>query len=183
MTTGFLELILGPMFSGKTSTLIQLYNRYKIYKVRVCIINYSDDTRYTTTGLSTHDKVTVNCFMARSIKEIIDTYEDKYDIFLINEGQFFKDIFESVEYLVEKKHKRVHIAALDGNYKREPIGNVLQLIPLCDNIQKRKAICVSCNNGTDAIFSKRVTNETSEILIGTDNYKAVCRKCYNESYK
>lgn len=133
---GYLDLIIGPMFSGKTSSLINHYNRYKVYNQRVCIINYEDDKRYTNHGVSTHDKIIIDCIMAKTIKEVIDNHVDDYDVFLINEGQFFCDLFTSVHELVETKHKRVHIAALDGNFKREPIGNILQLIPLCDNVEK-----------------------------------------------
>ena len=177
---GYLDLIIGPMFSGKTSSLINHYNRYRVYNQKVCIINYEDDTRYTTHGISTHDKVIVNCIMSKTLKEVVEKHIDNYDVFLINEGQFFKDLFDSVFHLVEVKHKRVHIAALDGSFKREPMGDILKLIPLCDNVEKKHAVCVQCDDGTNAIFSKRLSKDTNEILISSTDYIAVCRNCYHK---
>lgn len=177
---GYLDLIIGPMFSGKTSSLINHYNRYRVYNQKVCIINYEDDTRYATNGISTHDKVIVNCIMSKTLKEVVEKHVDNYDVFLINEGQFFKDLFENVFHLVEVKHKRVHIAALDGSFKRESMGDILKLIPLCDNVEKKHAVCVLCDDGTNAIFSKRLSKDTNEILISSTDYIAVCRNCYHK---
>lgn len=143
------------------------------------MINYEGDNRYCESGMSTHDKVIVECYMTKTLKPLIDKHINDYDIFLINEGQFFKDIYKTVHYLIETKNKIVHIAALDGNFMRKPMGDVLKLIPLSDKVDKKHAICTSCNDGTIAHFSKRITKKKTEIHISTNDYIAVCRKCYH----
>lgn len=176
--SGYLELIIGPMFSGKTSTLLDHYRKYKVYNQKVCVINYNGDNRYCESGMSTHDRIIIECYMTNTLKSVVENHVDDYDVFLINEGQFFKDIYKTVHYLVEIKKKTVHIAALDGNFRRKPMGDILKLIPLSDKVEKKHAICTSCNDGTIAHFSKRITNNKNEILISTNDYIAVCRKCY-----
>ena len=76
--------------------------------------------------------------------------------------------------------KSVYIYGLDGDYRREKFGKILDLIPLCNKVKKLTALCNICRDGTKAYFTKRITNETSQKLIGNDNYIAVCRNCYNK---
>ena len=101
-----------------------------------------------------------------------------YDIILINEGQFFPDLYESVCKLVETHKKIVYVCGLDGDFKRNKFGKMLDLIPLCDNVTKLSATCVSCNK--PAIFSKRLSTEEQQVIIGSSNYSPMCRGCYNE---
>ena len=100
-----------------------------------------------------------------------------YTHILINEGQFFEDIYKTTMILVEKFKKHVTICGLDGDFKRVKFGKILDLIPFCDKVVKLSALC-DC--GHPAIFSHRITNETSQIVIGSSNYKPLCRKCYNQ---
>lgn len=175
---GYLELILGPMFSGKTTRLIDIYNSHYADNKNIKVINYTGDTRYHDSMLSTHDKVMIPCVFANKIKDVCqsDTIH-KYDIILINEGQFFPDLYESVYELVETYHKKVYICGLDGDFKRDKFGKMLDLIPLCDKVVKLSAICVNCKQ--PAIFSKRLTKEEQQIVIGSSNYEPMCRECYN----
>jgi thymidine kinase len=107
MSNGFLELILGPMFSGKTTRLIEIYNKYNRSSKKICVVNYSLDTRYHNEMLSTHDKVMIPCIFSTTINELFTSDNLKEaDIVLINEGQFFEDIYESVIELVEKMKKK-----------------------------------------------------------------------------
>lgn len=168
------------MFSGKTSTLISLYKQYMLYNKNVCIINYSLDKRYSSDKLMTHDKVSVDCIFADSLESLI---QNDYDIILINEGQFFDDLVLIVKKWVEIDDKRVHIGALDGDYRREPFDNISKLIPFCDNLTKKKAICIECKDGTEALFSMRYNStDTSIISIGgSETYKPVCRMCFQKN--
>ena len=178
---GYLELILGPMFSGKTSTLKKIYDQCMYCNIPVMVINYSADKRYSTDDvMSTHDKIMIPCIMANTIAEILDNYGEKLsktEVILINEGQFFADI-EYVISLVEEMHKRVYICGLDGDFKKHKIGSLFELIPYCDNICKLKSLCSECRDGTPGLFSYRITNEVSQVVIGVDNYKPLCRVCY-----
>jgi thymidine kinase len=102
----------------------------------------------------------------------------KADVIIINEGQFFDDIYETTIKLVEKYKKCVYVCGLDSDFKRNKFGRLLDLIPFCDNIFKLQSLCMNCKDGTKALFSKRITNNESQIVIGSDNYIPVCRKCY-----
>jgi thymidine kinase len=103
----------------------------------------------------------------------------KSNVILINEGQFFSDLYDSVLQML-KQGKRIYIAGLDGDFERKPFGDILRLIPLCDDVIKLKSLCSLCRNGTHGIFTHRLTLEKEQTLIGSDNYIPVCRKCYEE---
>ena len=178
---GYLELIFGPMFSGKTSTLKKIYDQCMYCNIPVMVINYSADKRYSTRDvMSTHDKIMIPCIMANTIAEIIDNYDEllsNTEVVLINEGQFFSDILYVIS-LVEEMHKRVYICGLDGDFQKNKIGSLFELIPYCDNICKLKSLCSECRDGTPGLFSYRITNEVDQVVIGVDNYKPLCRECY-----
>ena len=175
---GYLELIIGPMFSGKTTRLIDIYNDKYNNNTNIKVINFTADTRYHDSMLSTHDKVMIPCVFSNTINEVCqEDMISKYDTILINEGQFFPDLYESVVELVEKYKKNVYICGLDGDFKRNKFGKLLDLIPLCDKIIKLSAICVNCSQ--PAIFSKRLSTEDQQVVIGTNNYAPMCRTCYN----
>ena len=176
---GYLELILGPMFSGKTTRLVDIYNTEYNNNKHIKVINFSADTRYHDSMLSTHDKVMIPCVFSHTISEVCEEHMIyNYDIILINEGQFFPDLYESVCELVETHKKIVYVCGLDGDFKRNKFGKMLDLIPLCDNVTKLSATCVSCNKS--AIFSKRLSTEEQQVIIGSSNYAPMCRGCYNE---
>jgi thymidine kinase len=175
MDAGFLEIILGPMFSGKTSHLVDLYNSYIALGHKVLAINFTADTRYHDTMLSTHDKIMIPCMFADKISELIDDLLI-VDIILINEGLFFPDLYENVMKLVDIHKKRVHICGLDGDFKRNKFGNMLDLIPLCDSVTKLHSKCTNCLK--PALFSHRITKEKEQIVIGSNNYVPLCRNCY-----
>jgi len=176
--SGFLEIIVGPMFSGKTTHLVGLYEKYIACGVSVLAINYSADKRYHDSMLSTHDKIMIPCVFTDQLCDIIEKITD-VDAILINEGQFFPDLYDAVESLINHSKKRIHICGLDGDFKRKKFGQILDLIPLCDTISKLHAKCLTC--GDPGIFSHRVTHESEQVVIGSDNYLPLCRRCYNNS--
>lgn len=176
---GYLEIILGPMFAGKTTKLIEKYRECIFLKKKVCVINYEEDKRYDETKLSSHDLIKIESTNLRKIGDIFSNNEImKSEIFLINEGQFFSDLCESVTKLVDKMSKSVYIYGLDGDYSREKFGEILDLIPLCNKVKKLTALCNICKDGTKAYFTKRLSDEKVQKVIGNNNYIAVCRNCY-----
>ena len=180
-SVGYLGLFIGSMFSGKTSKLTELHRKYTFIGKQVVTINFAGDTRYSADGMVSHDGIKIPCIMSDCIRKTIDEHTDEIgsaDVILINEGQFFEDIYDSVVYLVETRNKRVYVAGLDGDFKREKFGKLLDLIPKCNEVVKLHAICAKCRDGTPAIFSMRITAESDQVVIGTDNYMAVCRSCY-----
>ena len=173
--SGYLEMFIGPMFSGKTSKIIELYKQYTFCNIPITVINHSFDTRYDTTNtiLSSHDKITIPCIHTNKLTDLVINTE----IILINEGQFFKDLYEFVIYMLEQ-NKTIYISGLDGDFERKKFGDILDLIPLCDQVTKLKSLCSLCKNGTPGIFSLRLTKEKQQTLIGINNYIPVCRNCY-----
>ena len=185
---GYLELILGPMFSGKTSKILDLYKQCEFSNIPVVVINHTSDKRYSETMLSTHDLKMIPCIQASSLCDAMEILEIKNKIndatlILINEGQFFNDLYEWTEMMIETNHKEIYICGLDGDFNRNKFGQILDLIPLCDKVTKLKSLCSMCKNGTKALFSLRVTEEKEQVLIGSDCYKPVCRACYNKYHK
>ena len=195
-TTGYLELFIGPMFSGKTSKLLDIYKQCKFCNIPVTIINHTIDIRYHNTMISTHDQVMAPCLQAYELNDIWTNngYEksgDKKDLWahnavresdviLINEGQFFSDLYDVVVDMLNC-NKKVYICGLDGDFERKKFGQILDLIPMCDKVTKLTSLCSQCKNGTPGIFSMRLTNETAQTVVGSDNYIPVCRKCYTSS--
>lgn len=183
MNNSYLELIIGPMFSGKTSKLLDLYKQCKFCNITVLTINHCSDVRYDEHMMSTHDNNMIECHQLQLLTNIwsdpLETIYKNAQVILINEGQFFPDLYETVIKMLDD-NKKVYIAGLDGDFQRKKFGNILDLIPLCDKVTKLVSLCSICKNGTVAIFSKRLTNETEQTIIGTNNYVPVCRICYNK---
>lgn len=193
--TGYLELFVGPMFSGKTSKLLEVYKQYTFCNVPVAVINHSADTRYHESMLSTHDKVMIPCIQTNQLlplwnySNLDETFNEECemhmvlrqaDVIIINEGQFFDDLYQCVLQMLKDK-KKVYIAGLDGDFERNRFGSLLDLVPLCDKVTKLASLCSLCKDGTPGIFSRRLSQEKQQMLIGSDNYIPVCRQCY-ETY-
>ena len=185
VNTGYLELFIGPMWSGKTSELVKLHKQYTYCGVPVLAINYKNDTRYAVDKISTHDLINIPCVSGIELSDVSDIVNEELteefnnsQIILINEGQFFKDIVLWVKCAVEVYHKRVYICGLDGDFKREMFGDWLLLIPFCDRVTKLHSLCGFCKENY-AIFTHRSSHDIEQELIGTDEYQPLCRRCYN----
>lgn len=176
---GYLELIIGPMFSGKTTHVIQKYKQHVLVDHKVAVINSIGDTRYSNSQLSTHDKTMIDCIFSSTLEPLRTNKEvQEANVLIINEGQFFPDLHSFVMDMVEEEAKVVYVCGLDSDFRRERFGSLLDLIPYADNIVKLKSMCMSCCDGTPALFSWRVTNDTDQVVIGSDNYRPLCRRCY-----
>tara|TARA_B100000475_G_scaffold198656_1_gene179554 strand:+ start:307 stop:873 length:567 start_codon:yes stop_codon:yes gene_type:complete len=178
---GYLELFIGPMWSGKTSELIKIHKIYSFSNTQTTSINYIDDNK---DNIISHDNKIIDCVSFIKLSEFSDILNNDLSedfisskIILINEAQFFEDIVEWVICAVESHKKCIYLCGLDGDYSRNKFGNWLDLIPFCDKVTKLQSICGLCMK-TYAIFTKRKTTNTEQLLIGTDHYIPVCRKCY-----
>ena len=187
---GYLEIIKGPMFSGKTTRLLDIYKKYTFCAINTMVINYEKDNRYSDILLSSHDKVMIPCVKALHLNDIVrftnntvDFTSHYYNEFLaakailINEGQFFQDIVPWVTTAVEHYHKKVYICGLNSDFQRQKFGNWLDLETLSDNVIMLHSFCSHCKKKT-AIFSHRLSQEAELEVIGADCYIPVCRKCY-----
>ena len=178
----YLELIIGPMFSGKTSKLLDIYKQCNFCSIPVVIINHCSDTRYHDTMLSSHDKVLAPCIMLSKLEDCLAIKEVKdADVILINEGQFYPDLHDSVVTLLNHD-KKVYICGLDGDFERKKFGQILDLIPMSDKVSKISSLCSLCKNGTPGIFSMRLTDEKDQTVVGVSNYIPTCRKCYSSTF-
>jgi thymidine kinase len=187
---GKLELIIGNMFSGKTSELVRRINRTRSINKRILVINYIGDNRYSSDSIATHDQTKVKCLKVAKLNDIPIGMLNDYDSFFIDEGQFFTDLYTYALLLVETYHKHVVVSGLDGDADRKMFGDLIKLIPICDSVDKLTAYCTKCNNGRIAPFTKKknsndntdntdVINNTDVIDIGgSDKYIAVCRYHY-----
>jgi thymidine kinase len=194
--SGYLEIIFGSMYSGKSTRLVEIYKQCKFCDISVAVINHSIDNRYDEELLSTHDQIKIPCIKTEKLfdlwtdcipleenAELVPRIKDKCtvassDVILINEGQFFPDLFEFVNRLLKEK-KQIYVCGLDGDFERKKFGQILDLIPLCDKVNKLSSLCSQCKDGTPGIFSMRLTNEKEQTVVGSENYIPVCRKCYD----
>ncbi|AYP74215.1 thymidine kinase [Fowlpox virus] len=178
MATGEIRLIIGPMFSGKTTELVRLIRRFMISGRKCIIIKHCSDSRYTEGDLEaiyTHDKISMKALSSDNLLSLVSTL-DEFEIIGIDEGQFFEDIAEFSE-IMANKGKIIIVAALNGDFKRDLFGNIFKLLPLSESITSLTAICSVCNN--EASFSKRITDDKDvKIIGGKETYTAICRKCF-----
>lgn len=170
------------MFSGKTSELINVAKLNKLLGKKVLMINFIGDKRYTDSDMITsHDNISIDAIAcSENIESILNT--DDYNlshVICINEGQFFQGL---VNFCIKAcdDNKIVHVCGLDGDFLKRPFGEILDLIPHCENVKKLHALCLYCKDGTLASFTKRITRSEELVLIGSEElYKPVCRKCHN----
>ena len=167
-----LNLIIGPMFSGKTTELLRIAKRLQSINLKVLLLNYFEDTRYSDSDMKTHDNDGLPC---KFIRHFDNLNYDNYDVICINEAQFFNKLVPFCKNVLSK-NKTLYVSGLDGDYKQEKFGEILDLIPLCDSIKKLHAFCKICKDGTHANFTKRLVTNKNQKLIGTDEYIPVCRK-------
>ncbi|KAJ3314080.1 listerin E3 ubiquitin protein ligase 1 [Boothiomyces sp. JEL0838] len=175
LTSGKLELIIGCMFSGKSTELISRIRKHKIIESNYIVINHSKDTRYDENQIVSHNLDKEACFSTTHLLPFLETkaYKDHH-VFFIEEAQFFPDLLDFVAHAVDSDFKHVIVCGLDGDYQRRPIGQVLQLIPIADTVDKLRALCAICKDGTEALFSLRRTSDTSvELIGGLDEYLPV----------
>lgn len=179
---GSIEIILGCMYSGKTTEVIRLCKHWgSVYQNVICI-NYIDDIRYgDDENLYSHDLTKVNCIRVKNLSDIQFDIINTADIILINEAQFFVDLLDTCVLWADKYLKKIIVSGLDGDFKRQPFGDLLKLIPYADNVTKLNALCSFCKDGTQAIFTFRTSDEQDQILIGANSkYIALCRQHYCE---
>ena len=173
---GKIELIIGPMFSGKSTRLIEQMRKY-VYKAKKTImVKYYADQRYSEKSeVVTHDLIkydSINCKLLRNSFETLK----QYDVIGIDEGQFFADLVEICEELA-LMGKNILIAALNGDFRMEPFPVIQRIISKADKIKLLKAYCFNCHK--DAKFSLRIVQSNETVLIGAgEAYKPACRECH-----
>lgn len=182
---GYLEIVIGPMCSGKTTYLFDRLNTFVVFGKNCLYINHSIDTRgdvYSSHNENLNVSQTIHMIKSASIKSLYNMIKD-YDVIAIDEGQFFDDLDEGVRHVIETMKKMVFVGGLSGDFKRKKFGHILELIPYADHFKKLEAFCVECmknNLYRVASFSKRVDESDKNLIVigDTDVYVPVCRLCY-----
>ena len=174
-----LELIIGPMFSGKSTECIRRINRLRSIGKRVLVINSCKDTRCKG-EIQTHDKKTTEAMKVNSLVQVSKTSQFKNsEVIVVDEGQFFTDIME-VRNWVSNDNKHCIVCGLDGDFMQNKFGKILDLIPFCEKVDKLHGYCSMCNDGTPGYFTIRIDSQTNQEVIGSnDIYKCVCRNHLN----
>jgi len=188
-----LELIIGPMFAGKSSALQSIVRRRMAIGWDVLVIKHSIDKRYlpdeeNNNMVVNHDQQ--KC-PAKSCGLLVDSLSwNEYvsaKLIVIEEGQFFTDLVKFVLQAVEKDGKHVVVVGLDGDAHRKPFGQILDLIPLADEVQRIYALCKLCGDGTPARFTSAISPAVSEATCdgkpnvgASESYRPLCRKHFLE---
>ncbi|XP_047689661.1 thymidine kinase, cytosolic isoform X1 [Prionailurus viverrinus] len=206
-TRGQIQVILGPMFSGKSTELMRRVRRFQIAQYKCLVIKYAKDTRYSS-SFSTHDRNTMEALPACLLRDVAQEALG-VAVIGIDEGQFFPDIVEFSETMANAG-KTVIVAALDGTFQRKAFGTILNLVPLAESVVKLTAVCMECFR--EAAYTKRLGAEKEvaatcllqgwrgeggpeaprpisahgslhprgqvEVIGGADKYHSVCRLCY-----
>jgi thymidine kinase len=176
---GFIEVICGSMFSGKTEELIRRLKRVKIANLNVEIFKPKIDFRYHLLNIVSHDE---NAIVSTPVdnSQTILLMAQNADVIGIDEAQFFDDQLPDVCDQLALKGIRVIVAGLDMDYTGKPFGQMPYLLAKADYITKLHAICVRCGN--IANYSYRKSAESSQVVLGEhDLYEPRCRKCYYDA--
>ena len=173
---GWIEVICGSMFSGKTEELIRRVRRAQIAKMDTIIFKPKLDDRYSPEHIVSHNQMKLNSQIVETSDEIL-TKSQKAEVVAIDEAQFFDDEIVEICKMLAKQKKRVIVAGLDTDYRGEPFGPMPNLICEADYVDKLRAICVQCGN--PATYTQRTSKDNQRVVIGeTDIYEARCRNCY-----
>lgn len=172
-----IEIIIGCMFSGKSTELNRRASRYKAIGKNVLVINSILDTRGD--GIKLHSNVDVHATKTEHLMSMcVHPLFSEADVIAVDESQFFTDL-HSFCLECEKVGKILIIAGLDGDSNRKPFGEIMRCIPLCDTVVKLTALDMISRDGTLAIFSKRICWDDDVINVGgADKYVAVSRENY-----
>lgn len=181
--TGNIHLIVGPMFSGKTTELLRLLNRTKVLDIPILLIKYNGDTRFDDKMIVTHDNISHMSTiisdghsLGNTLKEFLTKNPSTKTYIFIDEIQFFNDGAEVCDKLANLGYFIV-ACGLQGDYQRNIFPTIAKLIPLCEKITHLSA--VDKESGSDCSFTKRITNDNQlEVIGGDDKYQATSRKNY-----
>lgn len=175
--SGWIEVVCGSMFSGKTEELIRRLNRARIAKQKVEIFKPIVDTRYHAEDIVSHNANSIRSTPIQSSSEILLLSGD-CDVVGIDEAQFFDEGIIEVANKLANAGKRVIVAGLDMDFQGKPFGAMPALMAIAEYITKVHAVCIVC--GDVANYSYRKTAAQEQVLLGeTDSYEARCRKCFH----
>ena len=175
--TGWIEVICGSMFSGKTEELIKRINRARYAKQKIQAFKPALDDRYDKDYIVSHSQLKTLSQPISEASEIFNLLDEDTEIVAIDEAQFFSDDIVNVCNALADSGKRVIVAGLDQDYRGKPFGAMPYLMAIAEYVTKSLAICVKCGNPANR--TQRLVHDGKTILVGaTDIYEARCRNCH-----
>ena len=181
INSGWIEVICGGMFSGKTEELLRRIRRAEIANMSTIIFKPQIDTRYNKNKIVSHNNNSMESKIIKKTTEIFN-FGKGIDVIGIDEAQFFDGGLLDICKQLAKNHSRVIIAGLDSDYRGLPFGSMPEIMCEADYLDKLTAICVKCGN--PASCTQRITKQKDQVIIGeTDIYEARCRICFNPPEK
>lgn len=175
-STGWIEVITGSMFSGKTEELIRRMRRAQIAKQSCLLVKPALDTRYSTDHVVSHNQERFPSIPLKRIQDLYNIVED-HQVVGIDEAQFFEKDLPEVCGRLADKGIRVIVAGLDQDYRGRPFHPIPELMAIAEYVTKQLAICTQC--GRPAHMNQRLVNSEEQLLLGAmDAYEARCRSCY-----
>jgi thymidine kinase len=175
---GWIEVIAGPMFSGKSEELIRRVTRYHLARVPTQTFKPSLDTRYAVREVVSHSRLSTAAKPVADSSELLRAVEDRTVIVGIDEGQFFDDGLVEVAEILAGAGKNLIIAGLDLDYLGRPFEPIPSLMLRAEYVTKALAVCHRC--GGPGLFTQRVVQSDELVVLGaTDSYEARCRRCYD----
>ncbi len=174
---GWIEVIAGSMFSGKSEELIRRLNRARIARLKVQVFKPQIDNRYSEAEIASHSGLKHMSIPVATARELLERVEKEVDVIGIDEGQFFDMELLDVANQLAQRGIRVIIAGLDQDYTGKPFEPMPQLLSIAEFITKTHAICVRC--GSTANYSQRTFESEERVEVGASGkYEARCRKCF-----
>lgn len=175
--TGWIEVICGSMFSGKTEELIRRVHRTEFAQQKAVVFKPIIDNRYAKDHVVSHSKMTAPSVNIEAIEELFKHIDDDVEVVAIDEAQFFGDSIVNVANELADRGIRVIVAGLDQDYRGVPFGPMPQLLAVAEYVTKLNAICVKCGN--PASRTQRLIKDDHTVLVGaSDIYEARCRNCH-----
>lgn len=174
---GWIEVIAGSMFSGKSEELIRRLRRARIARQKVQVFKPEVDSRYSENHIVSHSEMRHESSVIRTAAELLATVEPETEVVGIDEGQFFDSELVNVANELARRGLRVIIAGLDQDYLGKPWEPMPQLLAIAEYITKTHAICMKC--GQPANYSQRTFESEERVAVGAAGmYEARCRRCF-----
>ena len=175
---GWIEVIVGSMFSGKSEELIRRLRRAQIARQKVQIFKPFVDTRYSTGHIVSHSEMRIESVPVKTARELLERVEKDTEVVGIDEGQFFDAELPTVCNTLADQGKRVIVAGLDKDFLGKPFEPMPQLLAIAEYITKTLAICMVCGN--PANHTQRLVQSGDRVLLGSGGtYEARCRRCFD----
>jgi len=174
---GWIEVVAGPMFSGKSEELIRLLRRAAIARQRVQVFKPALDNRYSEGDVVSHSQWRIPCQVVENAAEVRRRLDPRTEVVGIDEAQFFDDELPRICTHLANLGKRIVVAGLDMDYRGVPFGPMPELLAIAEKVQKIQAICARC--GAAAGYTQRLTEDQERVVVGaSDVYEARCRRCH-----